>query len=80
VRRHGATIVTANRSDFEPLVRTLRVAVLYGLSSLPGVRCPQQLKLLQSLRPELNAEKLTADRNSLQIMRDADLTVDDLIG
>jgi predicted nucleic acid-binding protein len=29
-RRYGATIVTANRSDFEPLVRTLRVAVLYA--------------------------------------------------
>ena len=29
-RRHGATIVTANRSDFEPLARTLRVAVLYA--------------------------------------------------
>jgi predicted nucleic acid-binding protein len=29
-RRHGATVVTANRSDFEPLVRTLRVAVLYA--------------------------------------------------
>ncbi len=29
-RRHGATIVTANRSDFEPLARTLRVTVLYA--------------------------------------------------
>lgn len=29
-RRHGATIVTANRSDFEPLARTLRVAALYA--------------------------------------------------
>ena len=29
-RRHGATIVTANRLDFEPLARTLRVAVLYA--------------------------------------------------
>jgi predicted nucleic acid-binding protein len=29
-RRHGATILTANRSDFEPLARTLRVAVLYA--------------------------------------------------
>jgi len=29
-RRHGATIVTANRSDFEPLVRALRVAPLYA--------------------------------------------------
>ena len=29
-RRHGATIVTGNRSDFEPLVRTLHVAALYA--------------------------------------------------
>ncbi len=29
-RRYGATIVTANRSDFEPLVRTLRIAALYA--------------------------------------------------
>ena len=28
--RHGATIVTANRSDFEPLVKTLRIAALYA--------------------------------------------------
>ena len=29
-RRYGATVVTANRSDFEPLARALRVAVLYA--------------------------------------------------
>lgn len=29
-RRHGATVVTANRLDFEPLVRALRVAALYA--------------------------------------------------
>lgn len=29
-RRYGATIVTANRSDFEPLVRTLHVEALYA--------------------------------------------------
>jgi predicted nucleic acid-binding protein len=29
-RRYGATIVTANRSDFEPLARMLRVGVLYA--------------------------------------------------
>jgi hypothetical protein len=28
--RHGTTIVTANRSDFESLVGTLRLAVLYA--------------------------------------------------
>lgn len=29
-RRHGATVVTNNRSDFEPLARTLCVAGLYA--------------------------------------------------
>ncbi len=29
-RRYGATVVTANRSDFEPLARALRVSTLYA--------------------------------------------------
>ncbi len=29
-RRYGATVVTASRSDFEPLVRTLHVEALYA--------------------------------------------------
>jgi hypothetical protein len=54
-RRHGATVVTANSSDFELLPSELRIAVSYCPQAIwfesPSSRCAAEMRMISASIP-----------------------------